>query len=150
MTRLVVIIALLAPLAMESCYCYKAIAVDRMHSLYRSDAAGGRKRAARFRIAAEMVLARESSLSPIAAINNRAVDLALQGRYSEAEILFREVLAEDALDPAAHNNLGVICEISGDRDGAFRMYIEACRLEPGNAVFRNNFMKFADYRERKE
>ncbi len=150
MTRLAVIMALFALLAMESCYCYKAISVDRMHSLYRSDAAGGRKPAARFRVAAEKVFARESSFLPVAAINNRAVDLALQGRYGEAEILFREVLAEDALDPAVLNNLGVICEITGDRDGAFRMYLEACRLEPGNAVFRSNFTQFADFREIKE
>ncbi|HOT45492.1 MAG TPA: tetratricopeptide repeat protein [Spirochaetota bacterium] len=150
MTRFAVILALCAPLAVESCYCYRAVTIERTHGLYRTDAAGVPVRAARFRLPVGKVLAREGSLSPSAFINNRAVDLALQGRYGEAEILFREVLAEDARDAAALNNLGVICEAGGDRDGAFKMYIEACRIEPDNAAFRKNFQSFADYRDGKE
>ncbi len=150
MKRFAIILALCAPLAVESCYCYRAITVDRIHALYRPDAAGVPVRAARFRVPAGKVLARNPSLSPAASINNRAVDLALQGRYGQAEILFREVLAEDALDAAALNNLGVICEINGERDEAFRMYVEACRIEPGNAAFRKNLASFADYRGGKE
>jgi len=149
-TRFAIILALFAPLAVESCYCYRAITVDRTHGLYRTDAAGVHARAARFRVPVEKVLARKPSLSPAAFINNRAVGLALQGRYGEAEILFREALAEDARDAAALNNLGVVCEVNGDREGAFRMYAEACRVEPGNAAFRKNFMNFADYRDGKE
>jgi hypothetical protein len=144
-TRFAVVIALFAALALESCYCYRAVSTDRRHVLYRSVPAGGRSLAAQFHVAARKVLARKSGHSPVAVINNRGVDLALDGRYGQAEILFREVLAEDALDPAAHNNLAVMYEMTGNREGAFRMYMVACRLEPDNEIFRKNFHDFAGY-----
>ncbi len=140
MTRFAVIIAIFASLAMESCYCYHTVSVDRRHDLYRPDPAGGRSLTAQYHVTAKKVLARKSGLSPVAAINNWGVDLAIEGRYGQAEILFREVLAEDALEPAARNNLAVVYEITGNRDGAFRMYLEACRIAPDNVVFRNNFI----------
>ncbi len=152
--HLLMIAAMLAPVAMTSCYSYQAVSVERRHGLYRygvaGDEAGTRKPAARFRVAVRKVFARELAPSPAAAINNRAVDLAVEGRYGQAEILFREVLAEDGSDPAAYNNLGIICELNGSRDEAFRMYLEACRLMPGNDAFRGNFLNFADYRDRKD
>lgn len=137
------------PLALGSCYCYQAVAVDRRYSLSRpgGEHDPGQRRAARFRVAVKRVFARRCSSAPAAVINNRAVDLAREGRYGQAEILFREVLAEEP-DPAAYNNLGVICELAGNRDEAFTMYREACRLEPYNETFRANFLTFAGYRER--
>ena len=138
---------LFAALFAESCHGYLTVAVDRRYSLNRSDGSGGVKRAARFRVPANRTIARIWAPSPVALINNRAVDLALTGRYGEAEILFRETIAESVRDGAPFNNLGVMCELGGNRDEAFRMYLEACRLEPDNAVFRENFSDFVDYRE---
>jgi tetratricopeptide (TPR) repeat protein len=134
---------------------YRTVPVDRKYSLGRSGAdhtgAAGRAGAGRasYVVPVEKIFVRMISLSPVAAINNRAVDLSSQGRFGEAEILFREALAEDAGEAALYNNLGIICEISGRRDEAFRMYDAACRLKPGNRAFRQNFTSFADYRHRK-
>lgn len=131
--------ALLCMLFLVSCYSYQAVPAERTY-----DTGGGSS--ATYRLAVDRYVARLRSCAPVAAINNRAVDLAEQGRFGQAEILFREVVAEDPREPAGYNNLGVVCEINGRRDEAFRMYTAACRLLPGNAVFMRNFSSFADYR----
>ena len=87
-------------------------------------------------------LARMVSLSPVAKINNHAVDLVLAGRFIEAERLFREVIREQGNAAAAYNNLGVVYEIFNRRDQAFRMYSRACILEPDNRRFKKNLFTF--------
>jgi Flp pilus assembly protein TadD, contains TPR repeats len=152
---MMIIAAMMSVLAMESCYSYQAVSVDRKFIIERSGAddtaTAGKARAgsAAFRLPVKKIFVRMNSLSPVAVINNRAVDLSSQGRFGEAEILFREVLLEDGPDPAVYNNLGIICEAAGNRDEAFRMYTAACRLMPKNDVFRHNFLSFADYRQGK-
>jgi Flp pilus assembly protein TadD len=148
-----IIAAMTSVLVLESCYSYQAVSVDRKFIIKRSGAddavtAGKTKAgAATFRLPVKKIFVRMNSLSPVAAINNRAVDLSAQGRFGEAEILFREVLLEGGPDPAVYNNLGIICETAGYRDEAFRMYDTACRLMPENRFFRQNFLSFADYRQ---
>jgi tetratricopeptide (TPR) repeat protein len=78
--------------------------------------------------------------SPIDRMNKKGVEYALQGRFKEAEILFQEILNEEARCGAALNNLGIIYEIFCHYDSAFRMYAQACLLEPGNEKFRRNFL----------
>jgi hypothetical protein len=135
---------------MGSCYRYQVLPSERRYSLHRAasaeDGEGG-KREYRYRVAVERIFARRISLSPAAVVNNSAVDSALEGRFGEADILFREVLVEDGHDPAAYNNLGIICELTGNRNEAFMMYMEACRLDPRNAVFRANYITFSGHRE---
>ncbi len=144
------ILAVLSSLVMDSCYCYRSVPAERRYGLHRTGAAddgAAAKRTFRYRVAVERVFARRMAPSPAADINNRAVDSVLEGRYGEAEILFREVIEEDVHDPAAYNNMGIICELAGHRDEAFRMYMEACRLDPRNEVFRANVRTFAGHRE---
>lgn len=144
------ILAVMSTLFMDSCYRYHSIPSERRYGLHGSggaDESAAGKRTFRYRVAVERVFARRISLSPAAVINNRAVDSALEGRYGEADILFREALSEDGRDPAAYNNLGIICELTGNRNEAFRMYMEAYRLDPRNGVFRANYRTFAGHRE---
>jgi tetratricopeptide (TPR) repeat protein len=82
------------------------------------------------------------SSSAIARINNRGVDLALKGKFHDAEALFRESLREDSDQPAVYNNLGIIYEIFRLRKKAFDMYSRACIKEPDNSYFRDNFLSF--------
>ena len=131
--------AVAAALVLASCYSYQAVPVERAYSAGGPDAVV-------FRMSADRYVARIRSRSPVAAINNRAIDLCRQGRFEEAEILFREVVAEAPGEPAGYNNLGVVCEINGRRDEAFARYAAACRLLPGDIRFKKNFSLFADYR----
>lgn len=145
---------LMSILAFESCYSYQTVSVERKYTIERSgmDDGGtaGRADSVMYRLPIKKFFVRMSSLSPVAVINNWAVELSAQGRFGEAEFLFREALAEDAGDAALYNNLGVICEVAGNRNEAFRMYDAACRLMPQNHVFRQNLASFADYRQGKD
>ena len=85
-----------------------------------------------------------ASVSVLAEINNKGIECALTGRYLEAEILFYEVLKEDADCPYACNNLGLIHELNNNKDKAFSMYSKACLLEPENKYYRWNFSGFCD------
>ncbi|OHD64078.1 MAG: hypothetical protein A2176_08700 [Spirochaetes bacterium RBG_13_51_14] len=158
MARIIMLITA-AMAILESCYSFQEFPVERKYvlagpgrggqrgneSMRGADASGG-ERAAVARFTVRRYFARMRSGTPVAVINNMAVDLSVQERFGEAEILFREVLAEDPGAAAGYNNLGVICEIIGKRDEAFRMYLAACRIEPDNRYFRKNFVTFADCR----
>lgn len=138
-----VILAVLSIVGFGACYSYRTIRAERR--LFTEAVAG--PAAPVIRVQAGRLLARMNRPGPLALINNRAVNLAAAGRTGEAEILFREVVAEGPNEPAGYNNLAVACELAGRRDEALRMYHEACRLDPGNAHFSNNFRTFADFRE---
>ncbi len=84
------------------------------------------------------------SFSPLALINNRAVEYALGGMFREAEILLKEVLKEEEFYPPALNNLGVIYELSCDPGMAFSMYSKAFEADPGNDYIRWNFLLLCD------
>jgi tetratricopeptide (TPR) repeat protein len=153
--QMMLIASAILVLVLESCYCYQTVSVERKYTIERSgiDDGGtaGRESAGStsYRLPVKKFFVRMSSLSPVAVINNRAVDLSVQERFGEAEILFREALAEDTGEAALYNNLGIICEVAGKRNEAFRMYDAACRLMPQNNMFRQNFTSFADYRQGK-
>ncbi|MBN1497098.1 MAG: tetratricopeptide repeat protein [Spirochaetes bacterium] len=139
MGRFLVHAAAAAAMVLVSCYSYQAVPVERAYS------AGGRDPVV-YRMPADRYVARILTHSPVSAINSRAIDLCLRGRFEEAEILFREVVAEAPAESAGYNNLGVACEINGRRDEAFARYATACRLLPGDIRFKKNFSLFADYR----
>ncbi len=144
----------IAVILLEGCHSYRALEIERRHRVGPVAPSGGdgkeddvpRERRVFHRVMVPRYLVRMPCGSPIAAINNRAVELAEGGRYDGALILFREALAEGGGNAAVFNNLGVARELTGDRKGAFAMYAEACRREPGNRYFTYNFRTGADYR----
>ncbi len=101
-------------------------------------------RAANYRAITIRYLALLHALNPIATINNRGVDLALEGNNSAAELLFREAVRADAENAALYNNLGVVCEGLDKRGEAVALYGKACILKPGNRRYRMNFLRYAD------
>jgi tetratricopeptide (TPR) repeat protein len=80
-------------------------------------------------------------------INNRGVELALDGKFAEAGILFSETIKEDNNSPEAYNNLGVIYELQNKTDHAFDMYSKACMIAPDNEFYRQNFLFFCDRKQ---
>ncbi len=82
----------------------------------------------------------------VSGINNNGVELALSGKFAEAEVLFMNVVAEKPDEPAGYNNLGIIYEISGNAVRAFEMYSSACMKDPDNRYMRHNFLTFMDSR----
>jgi len=84
------------------------------------------------------------SRGPSSRLNDRGVDYALEGKFREAETMFRESLRDDGSFAPAYNNLGIVYEIFGRRNDSFEMYSKACLMEPGNDVFRDNFLGLSD------
>ncbi len=134
---------------MGGCVAYRPLEVERRH--YLGTLPSGEEpltaAAPHFRttvVVRYLALVRRGT--PVASINNRAVSLALEGRYEAARILFREALGEGGATADILNNLGVASELAGDRAGAVEMYAGACRLDPGNPYFIHNFRTGVDYR----
>lgn len=132
-----------------SCYQYRQVRIANPIHIGKPAAVAGKISAPsltpepaskKFVFSKKKQFCRILSWSPRAEINNSAVELALEGKLPEAEILFRDVIEDDPNEAAAHNNLGIIYEIAGDMKAAFDMYSRACILDPGNVVFRQNFM----------
>jgi tetratricopeptide (TPR) repeat protein len=149
----------LSILILQSCYSFEPVTIQRKYVPGRivksgdesPDSAESTSRPydkAAYRTKIIKFFARIRSSSPVSVINNRAVDLSVQERYNEAEILLKEVIAEDSKSAAGYNNLGVIYELLENSEEAFRMYTKACQLEPENAEFRENLMTFTDHREK--
>lgn len=149
---------MLLALCGASCCGYRELQIMRKYTTAEDGRHGGnpgeafsagRSGAGRIfiRTGAVRYLALICSPSPVAAINNRGVALALDGKHEAAGILFREAAVEDASSGAAHNNSAVIHELAGRRKEAFRVYTAACLLDPGNRKFRYNFNSYAGYRE---
>lgn len=78
--------------------------------------------------------------SAAAKINRKGVELAVAGKFSEADILFNQLVEEFPDEAAGYNNLGLVHEVSGRREKAFTMLTKACILDPENYYFRKNFL----------
>ena len=89
-------------------------------------------------------LAKSWSRAHHARANNMGVRYALEGRFREAETMFRESMKENDRFAPACNNLGVVYEIFGRREESFHFYSCACLLEPNNDIFRENFLGLSD------
>lgn len=136
-----------------SCYTYRTVRTWRQYSVpaeyaEAADAdpviamrAGGGDSGKKLprRAAITRYYALMPGISPLADVNNMAVRLALQGRWSEAEVLLLEVLRENALEAGAYNNLGVLYEKTGEFGKSLEMFRKACALAPGNRRFAKNF-----------
>ena len=81
-------------------------------------------------------------------MNDRGVRYALEGRFREAETMFREALKDNPGFAPACNNLAVVYEIFGRREDSFAMYSRACIIEPDNDVFRENFLNLSESAEK--
>ncbi len=78
--------------------------------------------------------------SAAARINRKGVELAVAGKFSEADMLFTQLIEEFPDEAAGYNNLGLVCEVSGHREKAFTLLSKACILDPENYYFRKNFL----------
>jgi len=78
--------------------------------------------------------------SAAAKINRKGVELAVAGKFSEADMLFTQLVEEFPDVAAGYNNLGLVHEVSGRREKAFTLLIKACILDPENYYFRKNFL----------
>lgn len=78
--------------------------------------------------------------SPIAKLNNQAVEYALNRDFSEAISLFGQAKLEKKNLSALYNNIGLTYELMGDLQTAFQMYSQATLLEPNNKYFRKNLL----------
>lgn len=82
-------------------------------------------------------LLRIDSPSAEAGINNKAVDHAVDGNYQEALILLKQIT--NPWNGVIANNMAVLYEISGDKEQALQLYLEACRKDKENSFFVSNF-----------
>ena len=78
--------------------------------------------------------------SAAAKINRKGVEFAVAGKFSEADILFTQLIEEFPDEAAGYNNLGLVQEVSGHREKAFTLLSKACILDPENYYFRKNFL----------
>jgi tetratricopeptide (TPR) repeat protein len=102
------------------------------------------KHAQRQKVSRRCYFAVMRSSKPFAVLNDRGVQYALEGRFPEAEILFKEALKECPECAPAMNNLGIVYDVFGRRKEAFDWYSRACLMEPNNDVFRENFLSASE------
>jgi tetratricopeptide (TPR) repeat protein len=141
-----------------SCYHYSAVRIsadiplsDKIADKKSMDQDGNKHKqisADKRRINLIKYFAKYFSTRPAAGINNRGVEYALEGRFKEAEVLFKEAIKEDVTMVPAYNNLGIIYEIFGQKSKAFEMYSSACLKYPDNDYFRKNLL-YMIYEEKK-
>lgn len=80
-----------------------------------------------------------SDLAPVAAaVDGRGCVALLEGRYMDAEELFREAYNMDRDYDEALANLGLVKELQGEVDEARSMYLEFLDNHPDSARVRNN------------
>jgi Flp pilus assembly protein TadD len=80
-------------------------------------------------------------------LSKEAVDLALQGRWEEAESINRSILEQFPVDAETYNRLGRALTELGDFDGAREAYFKALELVPDNAIARKNLARLTSLSE---
>jgi tetratricopeptide (TPR) repeat protein len=80
-------------------------------------------------------------------LSKEAIDLALQGRWEEAEALNRDIIEKFPSDVEAHNRLGRALTESGDFDGAKEAYLKALELVPENVIAKKNLARLTSLSE---
>ena len=80
-------------------------------------------------------------------LSKEAIDLALQGRWEEAEALNRDIIEKFPSDVEAYNRLGRALTELGDFDGAKEAYLKALELAPENAIAKKNFARLTSLSE---
>ena len=80
-------------------------------------------------------------------LSKEAIDLALQGKWEEAEALNRDIIEKFPSDVEAYNRLGRALTESGDFDGAKEAYLKALELAPENAIAKKNLARLTSLSE---
>lgn len=80
-------------------------------------------------------------------LSKEAIDLALQGKWEEAEALNRDIIEKFPSDVEAYNRLGRALTELGDFDGAKEAYLKALKLAPENAIAKKNLARLISLSE---
>jgi len=80
-------------------------------------------------------------------LSKEAIDLALQGRWEEAEAINRDIIEKFPSDVEAYNRLGRALTELGNFDGAKEAYLKALELAPDNAIAKKNLARLTSLSE---
>jgi len=80
-------------------------------------------------------------------LSKEAIDLALQGRWEEAEAANKDIVEKFPADAEAYNRLGRALTELGDFDGAKEAYLKALELAPENAIAKKNLARLTSLSE---
>jgi tetratricopeptide (TPR) repeat protein len=80
-------------------------------------------------------------------LSKEAINLALQGRWEEAEGVNRDIVEKFPADAEAYNRLGRALTELGDFDGAKEAYFKALELAPENAIAKKNLARLTSLSE---
>jgi hypothetical protein len=80
--------------------------------------------------------------------DNFGVRMAKMNLWREAMFRFRRAVEINPSDAMAHNNLAVAYEANGDFDSARKEYLEALKLDRGNAYIQKNYSRYVEFLSR--
>lgn len=80
-------------------------------------------------------------------LTKEAIDLALQGRWEEAEAVNRDIIEKFPTDVEAYNRIGRALTELGDFDRAKEAYFKALELAPENAIAKKNVARLTNLSE---
>lgn len=80
-------------------------------------------------------------------LSDEAVNLAIQGRWEEAEALNRDIIEKFPTDAEAYNRLGRALTELGDFERATDAYSRAVELAPENAIAKRNLARLTSLSE---
>jgi len=80
-------------------------------------------------------------------LSKEAIDLALQGRWEEAEAVNRDIIKRFPTDVEAYNRLGRALTELGDFDRAKKSYFKTLKLAPENAIAKKNLARLTSLSE---
>ena len=80
-------------------------------------------------------------------LSKEAIDLALQGKWEEAEVVNRDIIEKCPSDVEAYNRLGRALTELGDFDRAKEAYSKALELAPGNIIAKKNLARLTSLSE---
>jgi tetratricopeptide (TPR) repeat protein len=80
-------------------------------------------------------------------LSKEAIELALQGRWEEAEAINRDMIEKFPSDVEAYNRLGRALTELGDFAGAKEAYLKALELAPENTIAKKNLARLTSLSE---
>jgi tetratricopeptide (TPR) repeat protein len=80
-------------------------------------------------------------------LSKGAVDLAVQGRWEEAELVNRDIIEKFPADAEAYNRLGRALTELGDFAQARKAYLKTLELAPNNVIAKKNLARLASLPE---
>jgi tetratricopeptide (TPR) repeat protein len=80
-------------------------------------------------------------------LSKEAIDLALQGKWEEAEAINRDIIEKFPSDVEAYNRLGRALTELGDFEGAKEAYRKALELAPANVIAKKNLARLTSLAE---